>query len=145
MRPNALTEENMSDPRFVHVGPDGTLKRLATLDELLGAVQGGGYAWLDFFDPSREDLFPLVDRLGVHPLSVEDCLDENQVPKFEEFPANTFILVNGHRMQDGVLVQQEVDLILGKNAARDVYPLIEAWIDRHEPETAADPVPADMR
>jgi polyhydroxyalkanoate synthase len=25
-----------------------------------------------------------------------------------------------------------IDLILGKNAPRDVYPMIEAWIDRHE-------------
>jgi magnesium transporter len=105
----------MSDQRFVHVGPDGSLKQVATPDELLSAVESGGYAWLDFFDPSREDLLPLVDRLGVHPLSVEDCLDENQVPKFEEFPTNTFLLVNGHRMQDGALMQQEVDLILGKN------------------------------
>ena len=105
----------MSDPRFVHVGPDGTLTQVATLDELLSGVRTGGYAWLDFFDPSREDLVPLVGRLGVHPLSVDDCLDENQVPKYEEFPTNTFILVNGHRKQDGVLVQQEVDLILGKD------------------------------
>jgi magnesium transporter len=105
----------MSDKRFFYVGPDGKMRQVPTLDELLRAVETGGYAWLDFRDPDREDLLPLVDRLGVHALSVEDCLDENQVPKFEEFPANTFILVNGHRHRDGELVQEEVDLILGKN------------------------------
>ena len=76
----------MSEKRFFHVGRDGKPRRLAGLDELLAALQGGGYAWLDFFDPSAEDLMPLVEPLGLHPLSVEDCLDENQVPKIEEFP-----------------------------------------------------------
>ena len=49
------------------------------------------------------------------PLSVEDCLDEDQVPKIEDFPTNTFILLNGYHYRDGVLVLEEVDFILGKN------------------------------
>jgi magnesium transporter len=132
----------MSDKRFFHVGPDGRLKQVPTLDELLIAVQSGGYAWLDFFDPSREDLMPLVDRLGVHSLSVEDCLDENQVPKFEEFPTNTFILVNGHRHREGELVQEEVDLILGKSFVVTVSGHQGATLkirDRVEEFAAKDP------
>ncbi len=105
----------MSEKRFFHIGSDGSLSKVSSLDEVLRAVEGGGYAWLDFFDPSREDLLPLVGGLGVHPLSIEDCLDENSVPKIDDFPTNTFVLVNGYRIQDGVLMQEEVDLLLGKN------------------------------
>ena len=105
----------MSEKRFFHVSPDGSLRKVSSLDELLRAVDGGGYAWLEFFDPSREDLLPLVEALGVHPLSVEDCLDENQVPKLEDFPTNTFVLMNGYGNRDGALEQEEVNLILGKN------------------------------
>jgi magnesium transporter len=94
---------------------DGQLTRFPALDELLIALKDGGYAWLDLFDPTREDLMALVVPFGLHPLSVEDCLDEDQVPKFEAFPANTFILLNGYRHHDGALVQEEVNLILGKN------------------------------
>jgi magnesium transporter len=105
----------MSEKRFFRVDLDGQLKRFLTLDELLSALQNGGYAWLDFFDPSKEDLMALVQPFGLHPLSVEDCLDEDQVPKIEDFPTNNFILLNGYHYRDGVLTLEEVDFILGKN------------------------------
>jgi magnesium transporter len=105
----------MSEKRFFRVGVDGQLTRFHALDELLIALQGGGYAWLDFFDPTREDLMALVEPFGLHPLSVEDCLDEDQVPKIEDFPTNTFVLINGYRYQEGVLTVEEVDFVLGKN------------------------------
>jgi magnesium transporter len=105
----------MSEKRFFRVGLDGQLKRFLALDELLRALKDGGYAWLDLFDPSKEDLMSLVEPFGLHPLSVEDCLDEDQVPKIEDFPTNTFVLLNGYHYQEGVLTLEEVDFILGKN------------------------------
>ena len=108
----------MSEKRFFRVGLDGQLKRFLALDELLSALQDGGYAWLDFFDPSKEDLMALVEPFGLHPLSVEDCLDEDPVPKIEDFPTNTFVLLNGYHYQEGVLTLEEVDFILGKNIGR---------------------------
>ena len=105
----------MSEQRFFHVGPDGRLRRLPALDDLLSALRDGGYAWLDFFNPSKDDLMALVEPFGLHPLSVEDCLDEDQVPKIEDFPTNTFVLLNGYHYRDGVLTLEEVDFILGKN------------------------------
>lgn len=107
--------ERMSEKRFYHVGQDGELKALPTLDDLLSALRGGGFAWVDLFDPSREDLTPLVGPLGLHPLSVEDCLDADQVPKIEDFPTNTFILLNAYRYEGGALALEEVDFILGRN------------------------------
>ena len=98
----------MSETRLFHVGSDGRLKRLPSLDELLGALRGGGYAWLDFFDPLKDDLMALVEPFGLHPLSVEDCLDEDQVPKMEEFPGHTFILFNRYRHTESTAVVEEV-------------------------------------
>jgi magnesium transporter len=105
----------MSEKRFFRVGVDGGLTRFSELDELLAAIRDGGYAWLDFFDPSREDLTALVETFGLHPLSLEDCLDADQVPKIEDFATNTFVLFNGYDYQDGVLALEEVDFILGRN------------------------------
>jgi len=84
--PDAGHGRHMSEKRFFRVGLDGQLKRFPALDELLSALQDGGYAWLDFFDPSKEDLMALVEPFGLHPLSVEDCLDEDQVPKIRTSP-----------------------------------------------------------
>lgn len=105
----------MSENHFFSVGLDGRLKRFHTLEELLSALQEGGYAWLDFYDPSKEDLAALIQAFGIHPLSVEDCLDADQVPKIEDFATNTFILLNGYQYQDGILHLEEIDFILGKN------------------------------
>ena len=46
---------------------------------------------------------------------MEDCLDEDQVPKIEDFPGNTFLLVNGYQYSAGELVLEETDFILGKD------------------------------
>jgi len=56
-----------------------------------------------------------VDKLGIHPLSVEDCFDEEQVPKIEHFSNNTFIIFNSFSYAQRSLFIDEVDLFIGKN------------------------------
>lgn len=104
----------MAQAKFHHITPDGGLKRYDSLDGCLKAGAAGGYVWLDYVDPSRQDLEPLVGALGIDPLSVEDCLDEDQVPKVENFDASTFILFNSYSYAGGKLLVDEVDLILGR-------------------------------
>jgi magnesium transporter len=53
--------------------------------------------------------------MGVHPLSVEDCLDSSQVPKIEHFPGNTFIIFNSYTYKDKQLYIDEIDLFIGRN------------------------------
>src|SRR5450756_413700 len=60
-----------------------------------------------------EDLTPLIDQLGLHPLSVEDVFDMNQLPKIDDFPDNTFVLFNAFSHIAGTLNVQEIDLFLG--------------------------------
>jgi magnesium transporter len=105
----------MSEARFFHISPDGNLKRVATLAEALTEVKSGGTIWLDFFDPAKEELSPLTEALGVHPLSVEDCLDEDQVPKVEDFPRSTFIIFNCYEYRNKELSIEEVDFVIGEN------------------------------
>ena len=72
---------------------------LTTLDEAVAAIKEGGFVWFNFYKPSREELTSLVDSIGIHPLSVEDCFDEEQVPKIEYFMNNTFIIFNSFTYQ----------------------------------------------
>jgi magnesium transporter len=53
--------------------------------------------------------------LNLHPLSIEDCFDENQIPKIEDFPRNTFILFNAFSYSNGKLSIGEIDLFIGEN------------------------------
>jgi magnesium transporter len=85
------------------------------LDEAVTASREDGFVWLDFYQPSRETLSGLVDKFGIHPLSVEDCFDDGQVPKIEYFMNNTFIIFNSFSYSKNELFIDEVDLFIGKN------------------------------
>jgi magnesium transporter len=104
----------MPESSFYHISPKGTLARVATLDEALAAAKNGGFAWLDYRQPTKEQLSVLTDSLGLHPLSIEDCTDKNQVPKIEDFPGNTFIIFNAFSYTNRKLSVDEVDLFIGE-------------------------------
>ncbi len=119
----------MSESRFYHISPTGKLTRFTSLSEALPSVGGGGFLWLDYCKPTREELSALIDPLSIHPLSVEDCTDENQVPKIEDFPQNTFIIFNAFSYTNKRLAVDEVDFIIGKNFLVTVsgYSSEAAW------------------
>jgi magnesium transporter len=105
----------MSENRFFHFSTTGKFHPVRSLPEAIAHLKDGGYLWLDFYDPVPEDLGALIEPLGIHPLSVEDCLDEDQIPKIDDFPQHTFILFNTYTYADQQLRVEEVDFFLGKN------------------------------
>jgi magnesium transporter len=105
----------MLESKFYHFSAAGLYYAVETLEEAMAAVKEGGFIWLDYYKPTKENLNVLVDKIGIHPLSVEDCLDENQVPKIEYFPNNTFILFNAFSYKEKTLFIDEVNLFIGKN------------------------------
>jgi magnesium transporter len=105
----------MSESKFYHFTSTGIFYGLKSAGDTIDALKEGGFIWLNFFKPTKEELYSLVDSIGVHPLSVEDCLDKSQVPKIEHFPNNTFIIFNAFGYKDKTLFIDEIDLFLGKN------------------------------
>ena len=105
----------MGDSRFYIIEKEGSLTQAAALPEAIAAVEKGGFLWLDYSQPSKDDLFKLIEPLGLHPLAIEDCLDENQIPKIEDYPGNTFILFNAFDYSGETIAITEVDFIIGKN------------------------------
>jgi magnesium transporter len=105
----------MSESWFYHISQVGKLSRVSTVDAALAAAKGGGFLWLHYCQPTKEELANLIDPLGLHPLSIEDCLDDNQIPKIEDFPRNTFILFNVFDYANKRLSIGEIDLFIGDN------------------------------
>ncbi len=103
----------MPESQFFHISKTGKLTRFAGADEALAATQKGGYAWLDFFRPTKEELSHLIEPLGLHPLSIEDCLDESQIPKIDDYPRNSFILFNTFHYAEGTFSVAEIDAFIG--------------------------------
>ena len=105
----------MSESWFYHIPQKGKLLSVATVDEALAAAKDNGFLWLDFCEPTKEELSNLIKPFGIHPLSIEDCLDENQIPKIEDFPRNTFIIFNTFDYSNKILSIGEIDLFIGEN------------------------------
>lgn len=105
----------MSESRFYHFTATGLHYSVKTFQEILTVSREGGFIWLDYYNPDKAELMKLVDTIGVHPLSVEDCLDNRQIPKIEYFPDNTFILFNAFTYSEGILFIDEINLIIGRN------------------------------
>lgn len=104
----------MSVSKFYHFTSNGSFYGLANLEEAIVASKEDGFVWFNFFKPSKQDLNALIDTIGIHPLSVEDCFDENQVPKIEYFQNNTFIIFNGFTYTGKELFVDEINLFIGK-------------------------------
>ena len=105
----------MSERRFVHISAKGQMTEIPRLEDALAARSRGGYVWLDFASPTRAELEVLIEPLGLHPLAIEDCLDDDQVPKLEDFAGNSFILFNRYHYRDQKVSVEEIDFFLGPN------------------------------
>jgi magnesium transporter len=105
----------MSQSKFYHFTSAGLFYGIETLNEAVTATTEGGFVWFNFYQPSKEELSSLVDKIGIHPLSVEDCFDQEQVPKIEYFPNNTFIIFNSFIYSKNILFIDEINLFIGKN------------------------------
>jgi len=105
----------MSASKFYHFSPSGHFYGVESVEEAMRSLGEGGFIWLNFYNPSVQELHSLVDTVAVHPLSVEDCLDSSQVPKIEHFPNNTFVIFNSFNYRQKELFIDEVDLFIGKN------------------------------
>ena len=103
----------MSESRFYHITREGKLVSLATLAEALAETQKGGFVWMDYTQPTKENLSSLIEPFGLHPLSIEDCLDENLIPKIDDYPKYTFFIFNAFNYVQQTLTIDEINIFLG--------------------------------
>jgi magnesium transporter len=109
------TRVNMSksESRFYHMPGKGIFNRLNNLQEALEARNKGGYVWMDLFQPDKELLTLLAEPLDLHQLSIEDCLDEQEIPKMDDYPNHSFIIFNSFSYDNKALKIGELDVFIG--------------------------------
>ncbi len=111
----------MSEAKFYHITAAGKLVCMPSVAKAQAAAKRGGYLWLDYCEPSREELSELVKPLGLHPLAIEDCTDTNQIPKIDDYGKHTFMLFNALQYANQALSIREVDVFLGEDFLVSVH------------------------
>jgi magnesium transporter len=106
--------DSMAAIKIFHFTAGGKMNPMASMAEALEVVKSGGYLWVDCFKPARDEFESVAASLNLHPLAVEDCFDDNQVPKMEDYAENTFFIFNAFNYQEGELGLKEIDLFIGE-------------------------------
>ncbi|HET9532033.1 MAG TPA: magnesium/cobalt transporter CorA [Blastocatellia bacterium] len=94
-----------------------TFARVSDPDEIstLCAIDAN-IVWVDVADPTGEDFDELAKEFGFHHLSIEDCRNEHQRPKVEEYPGYYFIVLYEAELVLGKELElRELNIFLGKN------------------------------
>ena len=108
-------------------------------------VEGRNVVWADVADPTSRDFDELAEEFGFHPLSIEDCRNEHQRPKVEEFNGYYFIVLYEASLSGphDALELRELNIFLGSNylvtvhsrpirAVETANRLWREWTDRAE-------------
>ena len=105
----------MSELKHYLLQKAGGFILLPNVEDAIRALTQGGVIWFNYCDPTKEELSSLSEPLDIHPLVIEDCLDENQIPKMDDYPHNTLIIFDSFSYDENTLTVHEVDLIIGDN------------------------------
>ena len=99
------------------IGTSGTMDTLETLEEGLKKLDAKtpGYLWLDYYEPTEENLSLLKEPFKLHELSMEDCLDDDQIPKINEYETYVQVLFNTFLYSDKIVLINEINLFVGDN------------------------------
>ena len=81
----------------------------------LEEVLQGEFAWfwIDFNQPSNNEIDYLLHPLDFHPLSIEDCLHNLQRPKIDYFETYTFFVT--HCLDPLTVKKDELNIFVGEN------------------------------
>lgn len=106
--------------RSLYSDQDGTLQtNLDTVDFQAVLQNEAGLLWVDFeATPPAEDEPILREVFGFHPLAIEDALQENHVPKLDDWVNYLYIVLHAvtfDKGKDDYLETQELDIFVGRN------------------------------
>jgi magnesium transporter len=105
------------------------------------------FVWEDVVDPTEDELSQLAQRYDLQPTSLNDCLDPEHLPKFEQFERYAFAIVRAFDERSGrtcTTVQEltrKIAIFYGPTFLLTVHRREQAWLTaliekvRHETQT----------
>jgi magnesium transporter len=100
--------------------------------------------WFDLCRPTADELVTIAEELGLHPLAVEDAVNEHQRPKLDRYASHLFVTAYAVALDtvSGELTQYEVDAFITQHALVtvrkddrfDIDAVVARW--DHSPDLA---------
>jgi magnesium transporter len=93
--------------------------------------------WLDYCEPTQEELATISEELKLHPLAVEDAVTEHQRPKMDRYDSHLFVSAYGLRLDTssgelqtseiGVFVLPKALVTVRKDEGVDIAGVLARW------------------
>jgi len=93
--------------------------------------------WLDLRDPDREDLAVLEAEFGLHPVAVEDAVQEHERPKLDRYQSHLFMTAYGvqlstetgelHTSELAAFITPRALITVRKDDGLDIGDVVAYW------------------
>jgi magnesium transporter len=95
---------------------DGGGAREVDPAEAVNAVQSGtGSTWIDFDCEEKRELERVIAPLRIHPLAIEDMVQDINRPKFDDYGEYLYVVVHSARWEaDDRPTLRELDMVVGE-------------------------------
>ncbi len=98
---------------FIGVTNENTLEKEIALTNINFSKYK--WFWVDFNEPTDDEINHLADTFHFHPLAIEDCVHRLQRPKLDYYDNHTFYVTHIVREEDKEIVKEELDFFVGAN------------------------------
>ncbi|HLB21752.1 MAG TPA: magnesium transporter CorA family protein [Solirubrobacteraceae bacterium] len=95
------------------------------------------YVWLDYCEPTATELATVAEELQLHPLAVEDAVNEHQRPKLDRYDSHLFMSAYGlkldtssgelHTSEIGVFITDSALVTIRKDEGVDIDTVVARW------------------
>jgi magnesium transporter len=102
----------------------------------------GACVWLDYCTPTAAELETIVEELQLHPLAVEDAVNEHQRPKLDRYDSHLFLSAYVVRLDTvsgelrasevGVFVTSNALVTVRKDEGVEIDPVLARWDESEE-------------
>mgnify|MGYP001944943286 FL=1 len=98
---------------FIGITTDNRMETGTEIENI--DIVGYQWFWVDFSNPTEEEVIHLSSTFHFHPLAIEDCLHRLQRPKLDYYDDYTFYVTHIVREKENELVKEELDFFVAEN------------------------------